>query len=82
MSYKPVVRSILETAEIKADNAKKVHAILSTIVRASDSIIRDTKADSNPQMVALRLKVQERRDVADAVLQALNGDFTDLNSYR
>lgn len=62
--------------------AKKVHAILSTIVRASDSIIRDTKADSNPQMVALRLKVQERRDVADAVLQALNGDFTDLNSYR
>lgn len=82
MSYKPVVRSILETAAIKADNAKKVHAILSTIVRASDSIIRDTKADSNPQMVALRLKVQERRDVADAVLQALNGDFTDLNSYR
>lgn len=82
MSYKPVVRSILETAAIKADNAKKVHAILSTIVRASDSIIRDTKADTNPQMVALRLKVQERRDVADAVLQALNGDFTDLNSYR
>lgn len=81
MTYKLLVRSIIETAAVKVDNARKVDALLTIIINKSNRDIRDLGNDSNPQVVMVKTKIKERIYIAEAVQQALNGNFADLKSY-